>query len=788
MNKIVETGLKVDLHIHSALSNHKDGHKVNFCNKSNFGTLIEKLVENEVNICAITDHDAFDYDLYKTLKRQEIEDNCIKKVLPGVEFSVQFMNGSKNHVIHVVTLFDDSNEEKIQNIENILKFENNKPNYNCEELAFTEEKYLSLLRQIDINTIMIGHQKNSITTTGKPKKGDVVSLGSEKFNEFLFTDYFEAYEFRNKKNEIFNKNYIFNNDMEDQLRFITGSDCHNWTVYPKEDLNSTNEFSFTYFKCLPTFKGMVMAITDHRRIKLVNSYFDPSASNIDKIEIEINGESIQIPLSKGINVIIGDNSIGKSLLLHELTNYEKQRQLAVKRGYKKYLSDCNATIKTKIDMDNIFYCDMQGEIRKKFEENNIKGSDFLKAYFPDNIDATNYKSQVDCELNRFYEAIENKFNFDERMLRLPKFMLPINDQVSQSLTYINEVKQQKNKSLAKLLESLKLLENMLRNILKNKEVSKKDFDLIEKFQEYINLIIEDYKNKVKFIENSNKKINIFNSTVKFFQRKNSKLVTDEQKVITSFLESRANAISGICELVIDKMSITDFDFNITESEITPNMAEISNYEFVSKLQIDKVGNLYLNDLIKSVLKKNKKISIKDITKKVLKQNISRYPPDVDDPLEALKIKILDKTTEDFSPKHSIIENGMDKYKELSSGFNSQIYFNIISGETRNKNIYIIDQPEDHISPKAIREKILDQFKNMGEIRQVIMVTHNPQFIVNLDVDNVIFLTKENNLFTVKSGALEYEDSESNILKIVAENIEGGLETISRRLKRYGKKL
>lgn len=67
-----------------------------------------------------------------------------------------------------------------------------------------------------------------------------------------------------------------------------------------------------------------------------------------------------------------------------------------------------------------------------------------------------------------------------------------------------------------------------------------------------------------------------------------------------------------------------------------------------------------------------------------------------------------------------------------------------------------------------------------------MVTHNPQFIVNLDVDNVIFLSMNNGKFTIQSGALEYEDDDYSILRIVADNIEGGLQTIQGRMKRYEK--
>ena len=38
--------------------------------------------------------------------------NCIKKVLPGVEFSVTILG----KVLHIVTLFDDSDEIKIKSI------------------------------------------------------------------------------------------------------------------------------------------------------------------------------------------------------------------------------------------------------------------------------------------------------------------------------------------------------------------------------------------------------------------------------------------------------------------------------------------------------------------------------------------------------------------------------------------------------------------------------------------------------------------------------------------------
>ena len=67
-----------------------------------------------------------------------------------------------------------------------------------------------------------------------------------------------------------------------------------------------------------------------------------------------------------------------------------------------------------------------------------------------------------------------------------------------------------------------------------------------------------------------------------------------------------------------------------------------------------------------------------------------------------------------------------------------------------------------------------------------MVTHRPQFIVNLDVDNVIFIGKDADKIYIQSGALEYRDEDYNILDIISEHIEGGLDTLRRRWKRYEK--
>lgn len=298
---------------------------------------------------------------------------------------------------------------------------------------------------------------------------------------------------------------------------------------------------------------------------------------------------------------------------------------------------------------------------------------------------------------------------------------------------------------------------------------------------------EKYTGKLEKLKKENEKINIFKSFLRSYKAKYSRKITDEQAVFSEYVENKELAIESMAELMLKRQKLKKYIPDVAETEVIPETNPVDKYRFVSKLQIEKINNDYIKSILKSVIKRGKNIDTLIITELELKDMIKNYPSEDEiTPLEVLKAKINSKLDNDFKIRNTIVEENMDVYDEVSSGFDAQMYFTLLSGEMRDKGIYIIDQPEDHISQRAIKEKVLDQFRRMGQQRQVIMVTHNPQFIVNLDVDNVIYLSKNNGKFTIQSGALEYEDDDYSILRIVADNIEGGLQTIQGRMKRYEK--
>lgn len=587
--KVVETGYKLDLHIHSIYSKGKDGDKVNFNTLENIGILVEKLTEQGVQMCAITDHDVFNYDMYSALKKYEQQNgSSIIKVFPGIEFSVEFQGDAVPSVVHVIAIFNDYSEEQCKKISEILLDENGKVDYDC-CMAFSEEKFLAILRQINLDTILIAHQKNSLTSR-QERKSDANTVGVNRFHEFIYTDYFEAYEFKNKKNEVFNKHYLIKTGMEESIRFITGSDCHDWRVYPKETREDTTEFIYTYVKCLPSFRGLVMAITDYRRIKTVNSFFNPSAIYLPYIKTTINGVDTSIPLSRGLNVIIGDNSIGKSLLLHKLTGYSKKQSKQIRQGlitsYDRYLRNNGVVIQTSLTENQIFEFDMQGEVREKFEESKIKSDEFLRKFYPEPINPEPYRQVVQRELNKIFDYLEEKFALDEIEKGMGVFQLVDLDGIlAESLTFVGQPSRNNKtaQELGTISSSVRTVIESVRTIEGNQWIEEFDKKTLQEVEAILEGLAKKYDGKKAVVDVENAKISAFQSVMNDFKQRYLSNVSDSQKRLSSYNEEIERTIARVVELTSRRKKILRPNIELEKRDIEIQTNRVFEYEFNSRL-------------------------------------------------------------------------------------------------------------------------------------------------------------------------------------------------------------
>lgn len=96
---------------------------------------------------------------------------------------------------------------------------------------------------------------------------------------------------------------------------------------------------------------------------------------------------------------------------------------------------------------------------------------------------------------------------------------------------------------------------------------------------------------------------------------------------------------------------------------------------------------------------------------------------------------------------------------------------------------IIDQPEDNLDNKTVFNVLVDCFKKAKEIRQVIMVTHNPNLAVVCDSDQIIEATMEkDNENEIKYNSGPLEDSE--IVEKIIDILEGTKPAFDSRVVTY----
>ncbi|MGV1832766.1 TrlF family AAA-like ATPase [Agrobacterium vitis] len=98
---------------------------------------------------------------------------------------------------------------------------------------------------------------------------------------------------------------------------------------------------------------------------------------------------------------------------------------------------------------------------------------------------------------------------------------------------------------------------------------------------------------------------------------------------------------------------------------------------------------------------------------------------------------------------------------------------------------IIDQPEENLDPKSIFDELVSLFIAAKAKRQVIMVTHNANLVINSDADQIIVASAGTHSpgelppITYISGGLE----DADMRKQVCDILEGGEEAFKERARR-----
>lgn len=142
-------------------------------------------------------------------------------------------------------------------------------------------------------------------------------------------------------------------------------------------------------------------------------------------------------------------------------------------------------------------------------------------------------------------------------------------------------------------------------------------------------------------------------------------------------------------------------------------------------------------------------------------------------------------TSHISVRYEILYDGLD-IRKLSPGTRGIVLLLLyLALDDADDRPLIIDQPEENLDPKSVFDELVSLFISAKAKRQVIMVTHNANLVINTDADQVIIADAGSHSsgglpqITYRGGGLE----DSEIRRAVCDILEGGEQAFRERARR-----
>lgn len=778
MEKILRSANIWDLHIHTPLGTPT---KKNY-NDISTEEFIDELIDiydkadNEIGMISFTDHNKINTEAYELFRKKSII-----AIIPGVEVDV-YLSEKDNNSKHIIFYFDDVELDNIGQLKDLIEdyINNNK------KVIF--EDFIMHLTQNNKHFAVSPHAfkqgKRGIDNDWFNEER--AARGTNEFTGLIFpfweaagkTDICKAIEFLNQQY----------NDKENNQAVIAFSDSADF-----DKIKSYIANPHQYFRCLNSFKGLLLAGSDPDRIIYENEErpeHNPS-EKIKNIELSDNlskrnkNNLIKIEFSDRLNVIIGGRGKGKSALLDAIVaklNENKIEDRSRREFVKKFdveITNFNGAV---MPSDTKFLYFSQSYINKLFDgESHAKLESFFKKEFEHNSDITDgtadLKAQIEKLGNR-KEVIED---------------VNINDEFAQFLYVHGEsiylkIKGTKEKIIPLVCENKSYFDVLKEVLPKEKDIW--DEELINGLKHFTDLLVEkicitNYKYKVntRFACLMKKKID----NIKKAKSKESKKKIECKKKIEQKLHFLYN---HELERIRQINKLYEVDKNMTKFRMQGYVANgegNNKFYFVSAINKEHPVEYAKRIIVESVNKSRLKGFDKKNTSEIFREYATTE--NLVDKLKETKdfnsiINEINSMNELKSEKiQKIIYVHDDEFVDLhktSPGTQTNAVMEYILHSESTTPLFI-DQPEDNIDNEARYSQLTKWIRKQKYNRQIILVTHDANIVINGDAENVIIANHDEKNFRYEYGALEY----GNILDNAARILDGGKTAIHRRIEKYG---
>lgn len=689
---------------------------------------IESRKSANVSIVAITNHNYFDLEQYELIKFHSNE----ILILPGAEIDVLDSEG-KNH--HCNLIVDDKFKKKIiEKLPNDFSL--------LENFKIKIDDFLTIVKELSAIGIFETMSKGKEFPKADVEK--ILKFSDENTSSAIL---WEASDIRGAK-------IIANYNRKP----IIGSDSDFWNVFNSHKLPEIN-IEIKDFKTFvlflnknPLFGGMKPTKTE--------IVIEPQDG------VEKWNEKIHLPISTGVNLIIGPKASGKSVILKSIFNeVKKKTQLPLEyyestKGYKKLEKAIIEELITK----NINVSDDFESVKKNLIKSKEINSMVLKGKYLELIN--HLQGTKNARYQKILDMKSNEFLWNNSIEE--SGCKKINEKVT-DIKKLNDAKE--------IIDKYKDTDNYFNT---NKYLEKMIFEVQNKL---LTSYIQIFKNKLIF-----KTKDVFKQTIV----KNKSVTTMPGDLgISELFSNRFSLKKSISKLL-------DNDYYKNGKKFLGNVVENSGN--IKTIYIEMIS--CIND--KDTKKKFKESKFNTLTVNVkigeeFFKCLRNIGENIFDP------KIMDKCNKLVAEinENSINANNLvvysylftNEFGESSRPSSGEEEFLALSNYLNNvdKSYYFLDEPEKSLDNKIIYDFIVEKINDIqARGKTVILTTHNANIAIATE-PNFIILRQLNDKRPHKTFIGDHFSGELKLINgteiikwkdIALKILEGGNEAMKKRNEFY----
>lgn len=768
----------LDLHIHT--SDDPNNLNVNY----ELDLLISKVTEmagGNKFLVSFTDHNVINTKVYLEAQTK-IKDNLIL----GVELHMHTSKSANTDSCHCHIYFDlnEINTTIIQTLnEKLSKLYPNKSPEKKDITIPTIEEVINTFDEYKFILLPHGGQNHATFDTAIPKEKEFDGV----MQRSIYYNFFDGFTSRSNNGTERTINYLKRLGVNEFVNLITCSDNYIPSEYPNPKAKEASPFIPTWMFASPTFAGLRLSLTDSSRLEYNTQKPRKWREAIRSIKLQNDYVDIDVELTPGLNVIIGESSSGKTMLVDSLRRKLEGISFTDSPYFTYGLSDIVVNFPDNVVPHYI----SQNFIAKVTGSNHLNEIDIIRKIFPSNIDAAKAVTKSLEELDNLLDNLFNSVNEIETLesnIRRTRALPQLMGLESAGVNHFSKIFEAITSpevfgyGISEAMEYSSYLTNLdvklsgspfidhdktfVSDLISEISNHKTHLLIEEKIRQIIKLYKVDYDDVLiaSYGESAQNKKD-FDQLIAYLTKYRYELNNFKQ-VLNSILEFSINFDSKVKEINGIKLVVE----NQFKLDIESLKADLNNGLLAEKA-VGNFGNITPDDLYP--------VNFKKTIKGVPQGSIVTY--------KAAKDFVYEKCRERNIVNYKIITPDGKNFTTLSPGLRSSLILELVLNYEEDLAPLIIDQPEDNLATSYINSGLVDSVKKMKRSKQVIFVSHNATIPMSADAQNLILCQNINGKITIRSSALEGEIDGKSAVDHVALITDGGKSSVKKRFKKYNLK-